>query len=153
MRTEGTNVEKDVNIHPHNACSSERSSSANAGWGERPASATKQYRNTATGSNYHVGVHSKQLHVTSTHSSVNMVSSGEQVQSASAPTANGSKTSSTRPLQQQAQLSQPYRFQTPSYVFNNEQSNHLEQLKGSAGCNCKKSRYVFILYIYIYIYI
>ena len=40
------------------------------------------------------------------------------------------------------QLQQPYRFQTPSYVFNTEQSHHLEQLKGSAGCNCKKSRYV-----------
>jgi hypothetical protein len=35
---------------------------------------------------------------------------------------------------------QPYRFHTPSYVFNSEQSNHLEQLKGSAGCTCKKSR-------------
>ena len=46
---------------------------------------------------------------------------------------------------------QPYRFQTPSYVFNTEQSNHLEQLKGSAGCNCKKSRYVYFHFILVFL--
>ena len=57
-------------------------------------------------------------------------------------TTYGSKATPSCALQQHAPLPRPYRFQTPSYVFNTEHSNHLEQLKGSAGCNCKKSRYV-----------
>jgi hypothetical protein len=35
-----------------------------------------------------------------------------------------------------------YRFETPAYVFAPPTSNILEQLKSSAGCTCKKSRYV-----------
>ena len=38
----------------------------------------------------------------------------------------------------------PYRFETPAYVFASSHSNVLEQLKSSAGCTCKKSRYVFL---------
>jgi hypothetical protein len=40
----------------------------------------------------------------------------------------------------------PYRFETPAYVFAPPTSNILEQLKSSAGCTCKKSRYVLNMY-------
>jgi hypothetical protein len=40
----------------------------------------------------------------------------------------------------------PYRFETPAYVFAPPTSNVLEQLKSSAGCTCKKSRYVSCMF-------
>lgn len=40
-----------------------------------------------------------------------------------------------------------YRFETPAYVFAPATSSVLEQLKSSAGCTCKKSRYVFCIWI------
>ena len=48
---------------------------------------------------------------------------------------------------QQHPLIQPYRFETPAYVYAPESApwcSAVEQLKGSAGCTCKKSRYVVI---------
>jgi hypothetical protein len=104
------------------------------------------------------GTHPRSLLIPSTfHTNVTAVtpspiSPHDSEPSVTLSTTYGSKATPLCVLQPQVQLPQPYRFQTPSYVFNTEQSNHLEQLKGSAGCNCKKSRYVYFKKLVAYLF-
>jgi hypothetical protein len=142
--TEGMNEDKDVHFQKLHDAS--RSSSSTTCRENSPA--TLATTHIPHGTNHRSETHPTSQILPSSRSNTltpvtpSPLSPNEPDPSSSSSTSFGCKTTlSTMP--HPAQLQQPYRFQTPSYVFNTEQSNHLEQLKGSAGCNCKKSRYVY----------